>query len=239
MYFTNINQKNTYYEIVNRKIILTKDGSSSIFLEEINEHYHSYFGALQESLHIFIEAGLCSNLLSCLEEISILEVGFGTGLNALLTYFKATELHKKIKYETVELYPLTSQEIEQLNYPSLLPYSNAKEIFTTLHNCKWDEKQMITENFSLHKRHTSALNADYPSKNFDLIYFDAFSPEVQPELWGKELFESIYKSMKEESILLTYCTKGSVKKTLKEIGFLIEKLPGPAGKREILRGRKC
>jgi len=223
---------------MNRKIVITDDGSSSIFSEEVNQHYHSHFGAVQESLHIFIESGLCSDLFYGLEKISILEIGFGTGLNALLTYFKAKELQKKIAYETIELYPLAPQEVEQLNYPDILQYHNVKEIFRSLHNAPWNEKQMISENFTLHKLQTSALNASYPCNCFDLVYFDAFSPEVQPELWEKEVFEPIYHSMKNKGILLTYCTKGSVKQTLRDIGFLIEKLPGPPGKREILRAKK-
>jgi tRNA U34 5-methylaminomethyl-2-thiouridine-forming methyltransferase MnmC len=221
-----------------RKIIVSEDGSSTIFSEEVNQHYHSHFGALQESMHIFIEAGLCAPILSKLENISILEIGFGTGLNALLTYFKAKELHKKVYYETLELYPLTPQEAEQLNYPFRLPYSNAKEIFTTLHNAKWNEKQKISETFILHKRETSAINATYSPNTFNLVYFDAFSPDAQPELWTKEVFKPIYDSMGNESILLTYCTKGSVKKILASLGFQIEKLPGPVGKREILKGGK-
>ena len=221
-----------------RKIVLTGDDSSSVFSEDVNQHYHSHFGALQESVHIFIEAGLCSGTLSHLETISILEIGFGTGLNALLTYFKSEELHKKIYYESLELYPLTPQETGQLNYPLILPYLAAKEVFASLHRTPWNTKQLLSEHFTLQKRQISAVEASYTSDTFDLVYFDAFSPEAQPELWTKEVFESIYKSMKKGGILLTYCTKGSVKTILKDVGFQIEKLPGPVGKREILRGRK-
>ena len=223
---------------IDRKIVLTDDGSSTLFSEEVNQHYHSHFGALQESNHIFIDAGFCSDILSNLETVSILEIGFGTGLNALLTYFKAKELQKKVYYKTLELYPLTQQEVEQLNYPSLLPYPDTKEIFTALHDVSFNQKQIISENFTLHKRQISAINANYTPNSFDLVYFDAFSPEAQPELWTKEVFEPICQSMKPNSVLLTYCTKGSVKKILTELGFQIEKLPGPVGKREILRGDK-
>jgi len=222
-----------------RKVVLTEDGSNSIFSEEFNQNYHSRFGALQESMHIFIKAGLCSSLLLNLESISILEIGFGTGLNALLTYFKAKELNKKIYYETLELYPLTLQETAALNYPHLLPYPNAKEIFTTLHTAKWEQQVKISDSFTLSKRHTSAINANYSPNRFHLVYFDAFSPEMQPELWTKEVFSSIYESMKDESLLMTYCTKGIVKQTLSALGFKIEKLSGPIGKREILRALIC
>jgi tRNA U34 5-methylaminomethyl-2-thiouridine-forming methyltransferase MnmC len=221
-----------------RQITTTADGSSTIFSEEVNQHYHSHFGALQESIHIFINAGLCSHFLSHLNHVSILEIGFGTGLNALLTYFKAQELHKSIYYETLELYPLTLQEAEPLNYPSLLPYPNGKEIFTTLHTAQWNKEERISENFVLHKRCASATDANYTNR-FNLVYFDAFSPEAQPELWSKEVFKSIYDAMQNDSILLTYCTKGIVKQTLISLGFQIKKLPGPVGKREFLMGKKC
>ena len=223
---------------MNRKTIITSDGSSSIFCEEVNQHYHSHFGAIQESMHIFINAGLCADTLAHLDNMSILEIGFGTGLNALLTFIKTNELQKNIYYETIELYPLNPQEVAQLNYPSMLHYPNVKETFATLHNVEWNKAQPISENFTLHKRHISALNAAYPTNTFHLIYFDAFSPEVQPELWTREIFKPIYESMKDNGILLTYCTKGIVKRTLSTLGFKIEKLPGPIGKREILRGKK-
>ncbi|MDR2970926.1 MAG: tRNA (5-methylaminomethyl-2-thiouridine)(34)-methyltransferase MnmD [Bacteroidales bacterium] len=224
--------------MMKRKIVITADGSHTIYSEEVKQHYHSHFGALQESMHIFIEAGFCSPIFSKLKNISVLEVGFGTGLNALLTYFKSKELRKKVYYETMELYPLTSQEVEQLNYPSLLPYPNAKEIFMALHNAQWNQEQKISQEFTLLKRQISALNAEYPPNTFNLVYFDAFSPEAQPELWTKEVFKTIYDCIKNGGILLTYCTKGNVKQTLSTLGFQIEKLPGPIGKREILRGKK-
>ena len=223
---------------MNRRIVLTDDGSSSIFSEEENQYYHSHFGAVQESVHIFIEAGLCVDNFAHLSAISILEIGFGTGLNALLTYFKAKELCKKIYYESIELYPLTQQEVEQLNYPAFLPYTDVQKVFSALHCIPWNEKQAVSEDFTLLKRSLSAVDAAYTPNTFDLVYFDAFSPEAQPALWTKKVFEPIYNSMKKEGILLTYCTKGTVKQTLNEIGFQIEKLPGPVGKREILRAKK-
>ena len=223
---------------MNRKVVLTDDGSSSIFSEDMQQHYHSHFGAMQESVHIFIEAGLCADTLSHLNAISILEIGFGTGLNALLTYFKAEELHKEIYYETIEYHPLTQHEVAQLNYPTLLPYPQSGKIFSTLHDAQWNKKTILSENFTLLKRQISAIGANYTSNTFDLVYFDAFSPESQPEMWTKEVFKSIYNSLKKEGILLTYCTKGSVQRIVKEIGFQIEKLPGPVGKREILRGKR-
>jgi tRNA U34 5-methylaminomethyl-2-thiouridine-forming methyltransferase MnmC len=220
---------------MNLKHVFTTDGSSTFFSEVFNQHYHSQYGAIQESTHIFINAGLCADIISNLETISILEIGFGTGLNALLTYFKAKELQKKIYYETLDIHPITPQEAAQLNYPLLLHYPNVQELFTTLHYTPWNIEQVISENFTLHKRQTSAVNAGYLPNTFHLVYFDAFSPESQSEMWGDDVFEPIYNCMKEDSVLVTYCSKSSVRKTLSALGFQIEKLPGPAGKREILR----
>lgn len=221
-----------------RKIILTEDGSSSLFVEDLNEHYHSIFGAVQESMHIFIHAGLLSEHVKDLKTIHILEIGFGTGLNALLTYFSALENHKTIHYTAIELYPLTSEEVKLLNYTDFIKHSSANSIFKKLHDASWNESQQISDTFFLYKHQQSALEVPYPCEKFNLVYFDAFSPDVQAELWRKELFEKIYKSMKSKSILVTYSTKGIAKKALKDTGFQLEKLPGPKGKREILRARK-
>jgi len=167
-----------------------------------------------------------------------LEIGFGTGLNALLTCLKAAERQQKIYYETLELYPLSQQEIQQLNYPDILPYAAVSECFSRLHSTAWNKKERVSENFTLYKRQISAIGATYPAQTFDLVYFDAFSPEAQPELWTEAVFKPIYNAMKNKSILLTYCTKGIVKQQLKALGFQIEKLSGPVGKREILRAIK-
>ena len=221
-----------------RKIILTEDGSSSLFVEELNEHYHSVHGAVQESLHIFIRAGLQDEIVRNLQTINILEIGFGTGLNALLTYFSALETHNKIRYTSIEPYPLTWEEIQLLNYPDFIKNPSASSIFEQIHENSWEEFQEITQHFSLCKHKQSALEIPYPTLCFDLVYFDAFAPNVQPELWSEDLFEKIYQSMKPKSVLVTYSTRGSVKTALKNVGFQLEKLPGPKGKREILRAKK-
>lgn len=221
-----------------RKIILTEDGSSSLFVEELNEHYHSIHGALQESMHIFIQRGLLSEYLQNLETIYILEIGFGTGLNALLTYFSALENHKTIHYTTIEPYPLTSEEVQFLNYTDFIEHPSANSIFEKLHETSWEQIQQINDTFFLYKQKQSALDVPYPYEKFDLVYFDAFAPDAQPELWTEELFKKIYQCMKPESILITYSTKGIVKRALKNVNFQLEKLPGPKGKREILRAKK-
>lgn len=221
-----------------RKIILTEDGSSSLFVEDLNEHYHSIHGAVQESMHIFIQAGLLSKYVQDLETIHILEIGFGTGLNALLTYFSALENHKTIHYTTIEPYPLTLEEVQLLNYADFTEQSSAEFVFQQIHKAPWEDTEKISNHFSICKHRQSALEVPYPFENFDLVYFDAFAPDVQPELWQEELFEKIHQSMKAESIFVTYSTKGIVKQALKNTGFQLEKLPGPKGKREILRAMK-
>jgi len=223
---------------VNRKIITTADGSSSIYVEDLNEHYHSIHGAVQESEHVFIKSGFLSDNLKHLDRISILEIGFGTGLNALLTYFSAIEAQKYIHYTAVEPYPLLPNEIQLLNYGNTLSYPQTDAVFYRLHTAQWEKSVKIADHFSLCKHKISALNLPFLQNTFNLVYFDAFSPNAQPELWSSTLFEKIYNSMKQNGILVTYSTKGSVKRALKQVGFCIEKLPGPLGKREILRGKK-
>ena len=219
-------------------VITTADGSSSIYVEELNEHYHSIHGAVQESEHIFIKSGLFSDNLQHLEQIFILEIGFGTGLNALLTYFAAFESQKHIHYTAIELYPLDNEVLIQLNYVQKLPYSNVDEVFSCLHTAEWEKSVQIAEHFSLCKHKISALDMQFQQEVFHLVYFDAFSPDVQPQLWTVPLFEKIYNGLKINGIFVTYSTKGIVKRGLKQVGFCIEKLQGPIGKREILRGVK-
>ena len=221
-----------------RKIIITEDGSSSIYVEDLNEHYHSIHGAIQESEHIFIKSGLFSDRLSSLDTISILEIGFGTGLNALLTYFSAIEIQKQINYTAVELYPITHKELQLLNYAEKLPYQDADKVISLIHNSAWEKCELINNHFTIFKHKISALEIQFPENTFDLVYFDAFSPTTQPELWTKSLFEKIHNSMKQNAVFVTYSTKGDVKRALKQVGFCIEKLKGPVGKREILRGQK-
>ena len=152
---------------MNRKIILTEDGSSSLFVEELNEHYHSIHGAVQESLHIFIRAGLQNEIVRNLETINILEIGFGTGLNALLTYFFALETHNKIRYTAIEPYPLNSEEIQLLNYPDFIENLSASSIFQQIHENSWEEMKEIAQHFSLCKHKQSALEVPYPTLSLD------------------------------------------------------------------------
>lgn len=218
-----------------REIILTDDGSTTIFLPEWNECYHSTHGAVNESNHIFIEAGL-KYVISRQNDIRILEVGFGTGLNAFLTAINGSGY--TIYYIGLEPYPLNDVEISLLNYDKLSGYETHSLVFDKIHQCTWEKESHVNENFTLLKIQQKIEEAILPENHFDLVYFDAFAPMVQPELWQKDIFEKIYRSMKAEGVLVTYSSKGDVKRALKESGFTIEKLPGPKGKREFCRATK-
>lgn len=219
------------------KLIVTEDGSHTLKAEGLQEHYHSTFGAINESRHVFVEAGLLRVLENEAPAISILEVGFGTGLNALLTLLEKKSAGVEINYLAIEAYPLLEETWTRLNYADLLGEENTKTIFGRLHSSKWNEPALILPGFNLEKRN-SKLESFTADESFDLVYFDAFSPEVQPELWTEGIFRNIYSMTKPGGILVTYSCKGSVKRALKAAGFDIEKLPGPKGKREMLRGVK-
>jgi len=214
------------------QIIETADGSNSIFNAEIKENYHSSFGAIQESQHIFIDAGLSSIQKP---EISILEVGFGTGLNALLSMDWALKNKRKINYFGIEAHPVSAEIISQLNYCEKLFID--KKYFEKLHAEK-GKKITINPFFSIEAQHKTIQDASFPDKEFDGVFFDAFSPETQPEMWEVGIFKKLAAAMKTGGILTTYSCKGSVKRALLSAGFSIEKLPGPPGKREFLRATK-
>lgn len=217
------------------EIIITQDGSSSIYIPELDETYHSKFGAIQEAKHVFIKNGL--DLFEDNSEISILEIGFGTGLNAIITLLEAEKRNLKINYVGVEAYPIGLEEIAQLNYVAQLESPERKVDFEKMHASNWEEEIVIHPNFTLTKR--KRLFADISDENtFDLIYFDAFGFTVQPELWNEEIFEIMYKSLKNRGILTTYACRTSIKKAMQHVGFQTLKLPGAPGKREMLRALK-
>jgi tRNA U34 5-methylaminomethyl-2-thiouridine-forming methyltransferase MnmC len=216
-----------------REIIISEDGSHSLFVPELNEHYHSVHGAITESLHIFIKEGL----MKCnLPVVTILEIGFGTGLNALNTKKAAEKSGQMISYYGVEKYPLRAKEWEKFNYARQLP-GVSKEEWRILHCSDWNKWMAISQFFRLFKDLNDAVSFE-TKEMFDLVYYDAFSPDAQPHLWSEEQFNKIYRLMNPSSTLMTYSVKGSVKRALKSTGFSIEKLPGPKGKREILRAVK-
>tara|TARA_R110000787_G_scaffold271063_4_gene378170 strand:- start:6548 stop:7210 length:663 start_codon:yes stop_codon:yes gene_type:complete len=217
-----------------REIIITSDGSTTIQIPEWNEQYHSIHGAIQEAYHVFIKQGLES---ISKKKLSILEIGFGTGLNGFITFLEAQKNNLTIEYVGVEAYPVVPEEIEKLNYVSELNASHSTNVFETFHNCSWEEKHQITTDFSLIKR-KQFFNEIVDKNKFDLIYFDAFGARLQPELWTEEIFSKMFTAMKSNGTLVTYSAKGSVRRAMQSVGFVVERLPGPPGKREMLRAVK-
>ncbi len=212
----------------------TADGSSTFFVPELNEHYHSTNGALQESNHIFIGCGF--NALAH-AELHILEVGFGTGLNAWLTALSAAAKNVRVAYTSLEKFPLNAGDVALLNYTSGAKTKEEAALFYALHESPWEVAQQLTPHFSLLKLRC-ALEDFTSTEKFNLIYFDAFAPAVQPELWTEEIFRSMHSVLKSGGILVTYCAQGQVKRNMKAAGFSIERLPGPPGKREITRATR-
>ena len=214
------------------KLVITNDGSHSIFNPEVNETYHSKHGAIVEAEYVFIKNGL---LAENKKQFSILEVGFGTGLNALLTAQKAQQKKIAINYHGIELYPVPKESYIQLNFTELIGEEKSKLL--NLHECNWEEEHVINKFFKLTKNEIALEN--YTSKTkFDIIYFDAFSPEKQAELWTAEVFQNMYNLLNEDGFLVTYCAKGVVKRTMKAVGFEIVVLDGPPGKRQMTRANK-
>ena len=272
---------------------ITKDGSHTLYVPELNEHYHSSHGAIQESTHIFIREGLLhrfqfqpsarqeqselqhrpeaqqqfsrEQFLQPSHAINLLEIGFGTGLGALLTLLEAEKKRINVFYHTLERYPISIEAAQKLNYPAMLnrlerdiavdtpmqsnqnDLNNAKlgnntfeKLFLQLHTSPWEKATAITPCFTLLKQliDFSRPATFTPKKGFDLIYYDAFSPETQPKMWTQEIFDHLYSLSNQGAILTTYCAKGVVRRKLQTAGFQVERLPGPPGKREILRATK-
>lgn len=211
----------------------TADGSLTFFHEELNEPYHSLNGAIQESSHVFIRNGL----QACLKkDIRILEIGFGTGLNMLLTYIETEHQKRNVYYHGVEKYPLMPEEYNMLNYCLILGDIN-KDTFFAAHHADWNMEIVVSDHFKLYKELSDFREMD-PGEGYDLIYFDAFAPAKQPELWSKEIFIKLFDLMNDQGIWVSYTARGSVKRSLQSAGFNIEKLPGPPGKREMIRAQK-
>lgn len=216
-----------------REIIITGDGSTTIHIPEWNEQYHSKHGAIQEAYHVFIRMGL--DLFS--EEVAILEIGFGTGLNALITYSEALRRNLKVDYVGVEAYPVLFQEIKKLNYTEELGQSELLAKFLEMHQINWEDRHRLSESFYLRKR--QEFFSDLNDKDaYNLIYFDAFGARVQPELWTEDIFKRMYFALRTDGVLVTYAAKGSVRRAMQAVGFSVERLPGPPGKREMLRATK-
>ena len=218
-----------------KKVFLTSDGSPSLRVEEIKETYHSRHGALTESTYVYIDKGLdywINN--NHKNELNIFEMGFGTGLNCFITYLEGKRV---IDYVGVEAYPVTAEEVEKMNFISVLKAEKDSPVFEKMHAVSWEEKHQISETFFLLKRKQLFENIE-DEDAFNLIYFDAFGARVQPELWSEEIFRKMFNALKENGILVTYSAKGSVRRAMQAVGFTVERLPGPLGKREMLRAIK-
>ncbi|MCW2119218.1 tRNA (5-methylaminomethyl-2-thiouridine)(34)-methyltransferase MnmD [Flavobacterium sp. 7A] len=217
-----------------REIVQTEDGSTTIHIKEWNENYHSKHGAIQEAQHVFIKNGLS---LFPNQSLSILEIGFGTGLNSFITYLESKKMNQKINYTGVEAYPITDAELQAMNYVQELQAQDYQSVFDTMHDSIWGKETTIDSSFSLIKRQQFFEEIDDIEK-FDLIYFDAFGYRVQPELWSTEIFQNMYNSLIDNGVLVTYAARGVVKRSMIEVGFTVEKLAGPPGKREMFRATK-
>lgn len=214
------------------EIITTEDGSLSLFLPDMNETYHSRHGAVQESQHVFIQSGL-KIAINKSSDLHILEVGFGTGLNAWLTIEFAKSTNNKIHYTSLETSPLEEKIYNQLHYADATD-AKSRHHFHQLHDSPWNENVMINEQFVLEKLHTSLQEWD-SSLKYHLVYYDAFGPPTQPEMWTLQIFEKLFSMMHPGGIFVTYCAKGQVRRDLQASGFTVERLPGAPGKREMLR----
>lgn len=217
-----------------REIIQTSDGSTTIHIPEWKESYHSKHGAIQEANHVFIKNGLS---LFEGKDIAIMEIGFGTGLNAFITFLESSKLKQNIDYVGVEAYPVSNEELAAMNYVAELGVTSQQSIFDIMHQSNWEEKCIIDGHFDLTKRKQFFDNI-VDENYFDLIYFDAFGYHVQPDLWSTEIFRKMYNALKDNGVLVTYAARGVVKRSMIEVGFTVEKLAGPPGKREMFRATK-
>jgi len=221
----------SYSDKPSLQIVSTKDGSQTILNTELGSTYHSRHGALTESQHVFIDKGLRKVLDGRVTDITLLEMGLGTGLNALLTALIATCEGIVINYHALELYPVPEEVWKAYELPEEL--SKNRDLYDAIQLAEWNKEVVINPNFSITKHHISLLDFQ-PSVKFDLIYYDAFEPETQPELWAQEVFEKLNLWSSPFGVLTTYCCKGYVRRNMLGAGFEVEKVPGPPGKREMI-----
>lgn len=237
-FVTHCYNTNTFYLATERIILLTEDGSHTVNIPCLNVTYHSMHGAVQESRHVFLKTGLqyfiAQNKKA--ETINVFEIGFGTGLNALLSLQAAIQLNQKIIYQTIEAEPLLMNEVDKLNYTSFIN-KNLQESFLALHKYEWNEVIIVHNLFSFQKI-KSGLEQFEANQKFHVIYFDAFDPNVQPDMWTETVFRKMFGMLYENGILVTYCSKGNVRRAMQTAGFTVQKLKGPPGKREIVRAVK-
>ena len=218
-----------------KKIIKTSDGSSSVYIPEWDENYHSKHGAIQEAYHVFIKSGL--DLFEAGSKISILEMGLGTGLNCIISYLEGKKRNLSIDYLGLEGYPLDIDMILELKHLQQLQAEHESPVYQEMLNSEWNIKHQVTDQFCLTKK--QVMFEDFDQRSFaDLIYFDAFGARVQPELWTEVIFKKMYEALNDKGIIVTYAAKGSVRRAMQAVGFEVERLPGPPGKREMLRAKK-
>jgi len=214
------------------RFIITKDGSHTLYSEQFKATYHSVNGAIDECKHVFIKNGL-NNQINRLgvNTLSILEIGFGSGLNAFLTCIETKQQAISINYHTVEAFPISANEVEKLNFIDFYSEED-KTSFKELHQCQWGKTNTISNSFKFSK-HLCLINEFKSNQTFDIIYFDAFSPKEQPELWTEDIFKQMFELLNNHGILVTYCAQGQMKRNLKSVGFKVKALPGSPGKREM------
>ncbi len=217
---------------MNRKLIITDDGSHSIQVEELGENYHSSFGAITESRHIYIKTGF--KVFCKRSNVNVLEIGMGTGLNVLLTLYESGKNNQKVYYHALEAFPLEPSFYEKLNFESFLEYPEKVGNLNKIHSIPAGKSHMLNDNFEIFKDYVRLENAILPNEKFDVVYYDAFGPEAQPEMWNIPVLEKVCNAMKYGGILVTFSVKGLVKRNLRNLGFSVETLPGPPGKRHIL-----
>lgn len=216
------------------EVLHTADGSATLRNKQLNATYHSMHGAVQESRHIFIEAGLKQSIRQFGKQLSILEIGFGTGLNTLLSLEGAQKQDLQINYSAIEKYPIPLSIASGLNYGT-----EADKNFMSMHKAAWNESAVINQNFTLCKYLCDVNDFHFPKiGRFHLVYYDAFAPETCPDMWNEFLFERLYTAMLPGAILVSFCAKGIIKRALKHSGFKVEALPGPPGKREMTRATR-
>lgn len=214
------------------EVIKTQDGSSSLYIPELDETYHSRHGAVQEAKHVFIEMGLIPSLEK-FDKLNVFEMGLGTGLNALLTALHSQNEKKNIEYNGLEKFPVAPELIDQLSYRDI-----ESQIFDKIHSSPWNEKAELSDHFTLHKISGDIKKINLAPHHFHLVYYDAFGPRAQNEMWDPRIFKKLFDSLVSGGLFVTYCAKGQVRRDLESIGFIVERLPGPPGKREMLRGQK-
>ncbi|SNR52566.1 tRNA (5-methylaminomethyl-2-thiouridine)(34)-methyltransferase MnmD [Hymenobacter mucosus] len=217
----------------------TADGSSTLYVPALDEHYHSTHGAVQEARHVYLAAGLAPILDTTAGPVWVLEIGFGTGLNALLTLERSHDSAHPIFYDTIEKFPLPWSVVEQMNTEAYITNPELLDYHQQLHAATWNRPVALTPRFELYKRSGELQTTALPTNTYQVVYFDAFAPEKQPDMWTDEVFAQLYEATAPDGVLVSYCAKGSFRRSLKAAGWLVEKIPGPPGKREMTRARKA